>query len=157
MARMPSRSSDMPAEAVAPALLPADEGVFCHHHRRDVFEAHRRLVHRHFKNLAQPVSHAGGGHRLDDGAALAAHLQQVEAEQGKDLELGDEVALFIDDAHAVGIAIGSQADVGLLLFNRRRQPVEVTAIGSGRMPGKSGLRSLFISISSVVPPPKQFL
>ena len=41
---------------------------------------------------------------------------------------------------------GSSVDLSSIL-------ARLTAIGSGRMPGKSGFRSLFISISLVLPPP----
>src|SRR4030042_36310 len=93
---------------------PPDKGIFQPHHRGDVLKAHRRFIHRNPVYLAEAVGHAGGGQRLDDGTALAAHFQEIEAEQREYLKLGDEIPLFIDDAHAVGIAVGSQAGVRLL-------------------------------------------
>ena len=99
----------MPPEAVAPALLPADERVLLDHFRGDILKAHRRLIYRHLEYLPQTIDHTGSGDGLDYRATLTAHLQHIEAEQGKDLELSQKVPLFVDNAHAVGIAVGSQA------------------------------------------------
>ncbi|MBA7666568.1 hypothetical protein ES703_74649 [subsurface metagenome] len=52
-----------------------------------MLKAYRRFIYRHAKNLSQAIKHAGGSYRLNNGATLTAHLQQVEAEQGKDLQL----------------------------------------------------------------------
>jgi len=58
------------------------------------------------KHFTQAVNHSGTGERPDHSPPLPTHFQQIEAEQGKDLKLGEEFSLLINDANAVGIAIG---------------------------------------------------
>ena len=108
----------MTTEAVAAALLTADQGVLLYHHRRHIFEAHRRLVDGHIEKLSQPVNHHGVAQGLDYGTSLAADFQEVKDEQGEDLELVEEISVFIDDADAVGIAIVGYAHICLLFLNQ---------------------------------------
>ena len=76
-----------------------------------------------------------------DRPAQAAVLEQVVAEQREGLELVDETAVLIDDAEAVGVAIGGEADVGAAVDDGLCQScVRFRAIGSGAtMPGKAGI------------------
>src|SRR4030042_1954794 len=96
---------DMTAEAIAAAFLTANEGILLYHQRRYVFEAYRRLIHGNVEKLSQPVNHHGVAQGLDYGAALTADFQEVEDEQGEDLELVYEISFFIDDTDAVGVAV----------------------------------------------------
>ena len=120
------------AHGVAAALLAGYQGVHLHHLRAEELEAHRRLVDRHAVQLAQALHHVCRGDRLDDRPAQASHLQEVVGEEAEDLELGQEASLFVEDAQAVGVAVGGQADVGRLAA--ARPPTahsRLRAMGSG--------------------------
>ena len=105
----------MTPEAEATTLLPTNQRIFPEHHRGNVLETYRRLIHRHLKYFSQPINHAGAGYRLNYGTTFTACLQQVKAEQGKNLKLGQKRSLLINNTHAVGITIGSQPHIRSLL------------------------------------------
>ena len=48
---------DVTAEAIAAALLPANDGVMLHHQRGDIFKAHSRFVDGNIKYFPQLRNH----------------------------------------------------------------------------------------------------
>jgi hypothetical protein len=55
--------------------------------------------------------------RLDNVAAFAADLEQVQRQQGIDPQLVDELTVLVADAAAVGVAVGDQQDIGVILHS----------------------------------------
>ena len=102
---------DVSAHGEPTRLLAAQQRVRLHHLGRDVLESDRDLVDALAKLSAQFVHHRGHVHRLDDRASLAARLEEVEHEQREHLQLVDEAASLVDDANAVRVAVGADAEV----------------------------------------------
>src|SRR5438094_1934398 len=102
---------DVAANTESARLLPTDDGVGLHHLRRDVFESDLDLVDLGVELLRQLLDHRGHVHRLDDRAAHPEHVEQVQHEQREHLQLIDEPAGLVDDADAVGVAVGEDAQV----------------------------------------------
>ena len=75
-------------------------------------------MHRHAVRFAEPLRHCSRGDRFHDWAPLAARFQHVVAEQAEHLELVDEDAVLIGDAHAVGVAVVRDAGVEALRAHR---------------------------------------
>ena len=78
----------MTPEAVAAALFPPDKRIFRKHFGGNVLKAYRCLIYRHLKYLSQAINHTGGSYCLYYWTTLTLYLQQIQAEQRKNLELG---------------------------------------------------------------------
>ena len=90
------------------------------------------------------------------GRALAAVLEQVVHEQAHDLELVDERALLVGGPGAVGVAIEQQAEVVAARPDALAAPrPRCGRIGSGLSPPNQGLRSPWISSTTIRPPGEQ--
>ena len=100
-ATIPSRSGMWPRKAKPPELLAGQERVGLDHLGTDVLEADRGLDDRYIESLAKPVQHHSAGQRPDQMPAQSPLLEQVHGEQCHHLELGDEAAGLVDDAHPV--------------------------------------------------------
>ena len=120
---------DVAAEGIPAALLAADHGVRFHHLGSDVFEAYARFINRDIIELAQLVQHGRRGQGLDDRAALAADLQQIERHQGIHAQLVDELTVLVTDAAAVRIPVRDQEDIGLVLHSRLQTNVDIWTDG----------------------------
>ena len=116
-------------EGIAAALFAADHGIRFHHLRRDIFESHAGFIDRHIVEFAELVEHGGGGEGLDDGAALAAHFEQIKRQQGIHAQLVDELAVLIANAAAVCVTIGDEQHIGFVLDGRLEPHVDVRADG----------------------------
>ncbi len=108
-------------------LLAADQHVTVQHVIGDVIEADGRLVHRQTIASGDAVDHHGRAHRLDHIAAPAAPLCQVAQRQRHDGMRIYEVAVAVHRAHAIGVAVGGDAYVGVHRIDRRRHHVQVFA------------------------------
>ena len=102
---------DVPAHGEAARLLATEDCVGFHHLRRDVLEAHWNFVDALAKSCTQLVGHRGHVHRLDDRAAHAPGLEQVQHQQREHLELVDEASGLVDDADPIGVAVRDDAQV----------------------------------------------
>ncbi len=140
------------AEAVAAGLLAAHHGAGLDHLGAHVLEADRRLVDVHTVALAEADDHRGLVDGGDHRRALAAVLEQVVHQQAVALELVDEDAVLVDRAGAVGIAVEQQAQVVAARRGRVERLVHVWADGLGLTPPNQGLRSLWISSTTMRPP-----
>ena len=76
-----------------------------------------------------------GLHVKNDGSARLT-LQQVARQQGQQPVSGDVMALFIDEARAVGVAIEGEAEVGAGLQHHGLQvPRHLRVFGVGQVVG----------------------
>ena len=65
--------------------------------------------------IGEGVDQVGGGHALGHAVAPAAGLDQIVEEQGDDVIRLDEGSVLVDNAEAVGVAIGGHGQVGARL------------------------------------------
>ncbi len=137
---------DVAAEGVAAAFLAADEGVGLDHLGSHIFETNPGLNDRDVIECAQFVEHGGGGKSLDDGAALAANLQQVISQQGVDPQLVDEFPVLVADAAAVGVAVGDEQDVGVIVNGGFQPDIDVRRDGFGAFHLREGGIALVVDL-----------
>ena len=116
---------DVPADGKAAGLLPAEQRVGLHHLRGDVLEPDRHLIHALAVLGPELVHHRRHVYGLDHGSAHAARLEQVEHQQREYLELVDEASGLVDDAHAVGVAVGADAQVLAADLHERDRGIDV--------------------------------
>ena len=112
----------------------------------DVFEADRGFIKRDLVVIGEGVDEVGGGDAFGDAVAPAAGFDEVVEEQGDDVVGLDEGAVLIDDAEAVGVAVGGDAEVwrrSLSSWLRRRRGDDRRARGHGRRRGHRGSRGRF--------------
>jgi len=121
----PVALGDVAAEAEAARLLPAQHGVDLHHLGRDVLEPDRHLVDGDAELLGELVGHRRHVQGADHGPTHAPDLEQVEHQQGVDLELVDEAAALVDDAQPVGVAVGGDAEVVAARLHGRQGGAQV--------------------------------
>src|SRR5205814_1527093 len=69
----------------------------------------------------------------DDRLALTGPRQYVPRVDDEDAVAPDDRSVFVDDADAVGVAIESNTDFGVVLSYRRDQVLEVLRNGRIRM------------------------
>ena len=126
-------------EAEAPRFLATHHRARLQHLRRDVLEADGHLVHRHAVLLAEAVDHRAHVHRLHDGLAQLAHLEQVPHEQRVEGQRRNERALLVRQPGAVSVAVDGQADVGPLRGYAREEFVDVRRDRLGIHAAKVGI------------------
>ena len=122
---------DIAAEGIAAAFLAADQGIGLEHLGGHVLEAHTGLVNRDIVDLPELVEHHGGGERLDDRAAQAAHLEQVIGQQAIDAQLVDELPVLVAHAQAVSVAVGDQQHIRMVVQGGLQADVDVRRDGLG--------------------------
>src|SRR6266571_5584028 len=130
---------DMTPDAEAARLFPTDDGVDLHHLRSDVFEPDLDLIDLGVELLRQLLDHRGHVHRLDDRPAHAEDIEQVQHQQREHLQLIDEPARLVDDADAVGVAVGEDAQVVAASLHHRDRLVDVGRDGLGVQAAEEGV------------------
>ena len=103
---------------------------------------------------ADAVDHARGVEGARHVAGPPLPLQQPAQQDGKNLVRIDEVAMLIDRAKAVGVAVGRQPCLAMVLHHCFLQRAICGSIGSGLIPGNSGLTSPRIATKSTPSWPK---
>ncbi len=86
------------------------------------------------------VDQVGGGDAFGHAVLPAARFDEVVEEQGDDVVGLDEGAVFVDDAEAVGVAVGGNADGRADLLHLAWQLPSRWSSGSGAWPPKSTSR-----------------
>ena len=104
----------MAADADAAGLFAADQDVLLEHEITDVLEADTVLVQLAAVPGGDTVEHFGGVEGAGDVAGPAFVLEQPLEDDGEDLVCVDDVAVFVNGADAVGVAIGDEAGVAVL-------------------------------------------
>src|SRR5580693_5538522 len=95
----------------ARTLFSADRNLVLHNQFADVFESHGSLVQFDTMMLGQSVDQVRRGDRLGNAVLPATTLYEVIKEQGNDVVRLQEGSIGIDNAEAVGVAIGCNADL----------------------------------------------
>ena len=81
--------------------------------------------------LGEGVDEIGGGHALGHAVPPAAGLDEVVEEQRDDVVGLDEGAVGVDDAEAVGVAVGGDAEGGADLLHFLFGVAEELVVGLG--------------------------
>ena len=135
--------------ADAAGLLAADEHVALDHLLVDPLEADGRGRDLEAEVAREAVDEHRGRERLDDAAGLALVLDEVPGDEADDAVRVHEVAVAVDRADAVGVAVGDERRVEAARRARGRAASSIRGgMGSGCRPPKPGLRSPWISVTS---------
>ncbi len=104
----------MALDADSARLFAANEDVVLQHEIADVLEPNAVFVERLIVFGSDAIEHLGGveGARHATGPALA--LQQPTQQDGENLVWIDEVAVLIDRAQPIGIAVGHESGLAFL-------------------------------------------
>ena len=98
------------ADGETRAFFAADENLVLLDQFANVLEANRRFVEFDLVFFGKRVDEIGGGDRFADSVLPAAGFNQVIEEQRNDVVGLEECAILVDNAEAIGIAIGRNAD-----------------------------------------------
>src|SRR5271156_3962979 len=106
----------MALDANPARLLAAYQDVLVRveHQVGDEFEADAVFIEFAAMFSADAVDHAGGVEGAGDVAWPFLALQQPTQQDGEDLMRIDEVAVFVDRAKAIGVAIGDESRVAVV-------------------------------------------
>ena len=110
---MPSLSGNVAADRQAGALLAADQDLVPADVVADELEADRRLQHLQAVVPGDGIDEVGGGDGAGDVAVLPLDPHQVVVKKGQDVVRLDEGAVLVDDAVAVGVAVGGQTQADI--------------------------------------------
>ena len=131
--------------ADAAAFFAAEENVGFEHAVADVFETDGGFPDFAAEFGGDLVDHFGGGESFGDVAGELAGSGEMPEQDGKNLVRGDEGAVAIDGADAVGVAIEAKAGVVFAVDHGARRAAMCGSMGSGFTPPKSGSRLARIS------------
>ena len=132
-------AGDMPPHGHAAGGLAADDRVGLRHLRGHPFEAHRHLIALLAQTLRHPIQQVAGGVVADAGAVPAPVLHQIVVQQHQQLVGGDEPPLVVDNAQPVGVAVGGDAQIAVLVQHQRRQRLQRIHIGCGQLAAEQGI------------------
>ncbi len=130
---------EMAADADAAGLFAADQDLLREHEVADVLEADAVLVQFAAVFGGDAVQHFGGVEGAGDVAGPAFVLEQPLENDGEDLVRVDDVAVLVDGADAVGVAIGDEAGVAVLGDDAALGLGDVGEDGLGVDAGKGGV------------------
>src|SRR5207248_8763202 len=99
------------------ALLATNRDLVLLDQLADVLESHWSLVEVEFVFLCDGVQHVSSGNRLSHTCAPAARFEQVIEEKSDHVIWLDEGAVSVNNAEAIGVAVGADADRGAGLFH----------------------------------------
>ena len=108
----------------------------------DVFEADRRLVQLHSMMPPQSVHQIRRGHRLSHAVLPAARLHQVVEQQSDDVIGRDKRSILVQNAKAVGVAVGGDADVRFVGLHRLAQIPQQMIIRLWRVAAKKHIAGI---------------
>ena len=98
------------ADGEASAFFAADQDLVLLDEFANIFEANRGFVELDFVFFGKRVDEIGGRYGFADSVLPAARFDQVIEEQRDDVVGLEERAVFVDNAEAIGIAIGRDAN-----------------------------------------------
>ena len=124
---------DVAADGEAGGLFAADGDLVGDDELADVLEADGGFVERDLVVVGEGVDEVGGGDAFGDAVAPAAGFDEVVEEQGDDVVGLDEGAVGVDDAEAVGVAVGGDAEGRADLFHFAFGVAEQVVVGLGCM------------------------
>ena len=107
----PVLAGDVTAHGQTSGGLSSDDGAGLGHLGADPLESDGHLVADLPVGGRDPVQQVGGGHVAHGRARPTLVGQQIVVEQNQDLVGGEVGALVVDDAQAVGVAVGGDAQV----------------------------------------------
>ena len=132
-------AEDVPPHRQAAGGFAADEGVAGLHARGDVLEAHGHL-HALFAELrGHPIQQVGGGHIAHRRAPPALVFQQIVVQQHQYLVGADVAAPLVDHAQPVRVAVGGDADVGVVLQHRLLEVGQGLRVRRGQVASEEGV------------------
>ncbi len=125
------------ANGEAGAFFAADHDFVLLDEFADVFEADRefRAVD-DVMMLGEGVDQVGGGYGFAYAVFPTAGFDEVIEKQRNDVIGLEEGSVLIDDAEAVGVAIGGNADVGVGVVHFAPEVSEQMIVGLGSMAAK---------------------
>ena len=112
------------ADGKTGALLAADDNFVLLNELADEFESNRGFVQLDFVKFGESVYEIGGSYRLAHAILPGTTFDKVIEQEGDDVIGLQESAVFVDDAEAIGVAIGGNSDVGFLLAHLFAQRFE---------------------------------
>ena len=126
----------MALEADAAGLFAAHDDLALEHVVADKLEADAVLDEFAAVLLADAVEHFGGIEGAGDGAGPAFAAQHPGEQDGEDLVRVDEVAVLVGSADAVGVAVGAEAGMAMVLDGCFAEGADVGLDGFGIDAGK---------------------
>jgi hypothetical protein len=118
--------------ADAAGLFGPDQNVFAQHQVGDVLKADGRLVDRQIVCGGDAPEQDGLREGSDHPARLLAAAREVQEDERNDLVHGHGLAVFVNRADPVRVAVGRQPDEGARRFDPRLERREVAVDGLGR-------------------------
>ena len=95
-----------------------------------------------FMMLGESVDQVGGGYGFSDAVPPSSAFHQIVEEQSNDVVGLEEGAVFVDDAEAICVSVGGNADVGLGLAHFLAQVVEEVVVGFGSMAAEENVATV---------------
>lgn len=124
---------DVAADGEASGGFAADDCVGFGHLGGDVFEADGDFIAFLAEFLRYLVEHVGGADVADDGALPAFIFYQVVVEEHHDVVGVKEFSFVVNDAKAVGIAVGGYTDVAFSVQDEILEGAECCRGGGGKL------------------------
>ena len=129
----------MPLDGKAAGAFAADDGPGLVHLGGDPLEAHRYLIADLPKGGRQPVQQMGGGNVAHRRAPPALVLEQVVVQQHQHHVGGHIAALLVNDAQAVRVAVGGNAQIAPVVHHIGGKHPQRFLAGSGHSSAKEGV------------------
>ncbi len=131
---------DVPADRQPRALFSTESDFVFTDQLADVLEAHGSLIGGLTMRFGGGVHHLGGSNAASCREIPAAGLDDVVIDEGKN-EIGlNPGAIGVDDAEAIGIAIGGQPDICAASFTALPREARFSSLTSGPPPSKKQSR-----------------
>src|SRR5581483_12240187 len=102
----------------------------------DELEAHRSFVQLDFVIFGQSIDQVGGGNRFADSILPASRFDQIIKQQRNDVIRLEKSAILVDDPEAIGIAVGGDSNLSLLLSHLFAKSFEQMIVGLGSVIAK---------------------
>ncbi len=111
--------------------LAANNGSGLRHFRGDVLKAYGHLITNFIVILGYPIQQMGGGVVPYAGTLPAPVFQQIVVQQHQQGVGVEERTVFVNDAQPVSVAVGSQAQVAVVLHHIIAQQPQSIRTGGG--------------------------